>query len=955
MALTTLTGSKTTPEGQTKPGVRALCQMDLYAFARDVLYAHLTPNLLTDTLHKPLCAFIQTTPYDENLYLLSRGFFKSSIITTAAVIQRILADPATWWCQQRWKGRGCGPNTRVLIASNKGENAEGFLAGIKGHLASNDLLLGLFPDILPRDPQRAGIEWTQAAITVQRSRRDLRESTIQTIGVEGELVSRHYDHGVFDDCVAKENSASKAERAKVWDFFMKSRPLFDPGSTKDFVGCLPAGAEVLLADGRVRPIEAMKVGDRVWSAGEDGTLSVRAVQAVLPQGEAATVTVQTRAKTLRATPNHPFLKCERGRFVWTRADQLAAGDYIVAIKRIGGGDDVDTWLDDEFIWLFGFLMGDGWAYVKGHRGHVGIALSQDEPLNARVLSAARTYLSSGVWRRLPALGCARSDGRADAVWLQARGLVGTAKTKRVPDWIFQLPAASREAFLRGFCDADGHRDPVAQEAWRVEISNQALLDDLRHLAMLCGVRTGGVYHRRRLIHAPNSPAAVWSETWSSLFNFAPIDRDEFWAYVGGHGGGWRSRRAGDRLNPDRGLRPEFVLAVTPNPGTEMVYDLSIEGVPAFFANGLAVHNTHWHYADAYAEQKARRARGQLQMGLYVKAAWEKTTARAATDPGVLDGTVGDVPGHGWVAVTFPERFCLRRPPGDTTRLELLVERENEPSNFNAQYLLNPVSAETAHFPRLDATGAPNLQLETASPPLHELWVAMAIDPAQSLHKWADYSGIAVGGFDRRGDLWLLELWMARRDDEALVRKIFDLVEQFRARGVEMKAIGFEAVGFAKGFRHVFTIEGDRRGFYLPILGLERDTQRTKQQRIGLIQGPWMGKQIHALATCEALADFVDQADKFRMDQENESDDLLDPVADLYQLRGKQSAPADPFLSDEAAQRWRWEQELRRTRPELDALSLRIAWHHQQSRLAATQAEEARALQGAAGGLSELWG
>ena len=601
MALTTLTASKTTPEGQTKPGVRALCQMDLYAFARDVLYAHLTPNLLTDTLHKPLCAFIQTTPYDENLYLLSRGFFKSSIITTAAVIQRILADPATWWCQQRWKGRGCGPNTRVLIASNKGENAEGFLAGIKGHLASNDLLLGLFPDILPRDPQRAGIEWTQAAITVQRSRRDLRESTIQTIGVEGELVSRHYDHGVFDDCVAKENSASKAERAKVWDFFMKSRPLFDPGSTKDFVG------------------------------------------------------------------------------------------------------------------------------------------------------------------------------------------------------------------------------------------------------------------------------------------------------------------------------------------------------------------THWHYADAYAEQKARRARGQLQMGLYVKAAWETTTARAATDPAVLDGTVGDVPGHGWVAVTFPERFCLRRPPGDTTRLELLVERENEPSNFNAQYLLNPVSAETAHFPRLDATGAPNLQLETASPPLHELWVAMAIDPAQSLHKWADYSGIAVGGFDRRGDLWLLELWMARRDDEALVRKIFDLVEQFRARGVEMKAIGFEAVGFAKGFRHVFTIEGDRRGFYLPILGLERDTQRTKQQRIGLIQGPWMGKQIHALATCEALADFVDQADKFRMDQENESDDLLDPVADLYQLRGKQSAPADPFLSDEAAQRWRWEQELRRTRPELDALSLRIAWHHQQSRLVATQAEEARALQGAAGGLSELWG
>jgi hypothetical protein len=586
MPPTVLTASKTTPEAQTKPAMRMLCQTDLYAFARRVLYAHLTPNLLTDTLHKPLCAWMQTTRYDENLYLLSRGFFKSSIITTAAVIQRILADPATWWCQQRWHGRVCGPNTRILLASNKGENAEGFLAGIKGHLSGNDLLLGLFPEILPRDPARAGLEWTQGAITVQRSRRDLRESTIQTIGVEGELVSRHYDGGVFDDCVGKENSGTKAERAKVWDFFMKARPLFDPGATKEFVG------------------------------------------------------------------------------------------------------------------------------------------------------------------------------------------------------------------------------------------------------------------------------------------------------------------------------------------------------------------THWHYADAYAAQRARHARGQLPMGIYIKAAWEKTTPRTADDPAVRDGVVGDVPGHGWVAVSFPERFCLRRPPGDTTRLELLVERDNEPSNFNAQYLLNPVSAETAHFPRLDPTGAPNLQLERAAPPLSTLWVAMAIDPAQSLHKWADHSGIAVGGFDHRGDLWLLELWMARRDDEALVRKVFDLVEHFQARGAPMQRIGFEATGFQKGMRHVFTNEGDRRGFYLPILGLERDTQRTKQQRIGLIQGPWMAKQIHALESCEALADFIDQADKFRMDQENESDDLLDPVADLYQLRGKPNTPAvaaswaDPEVLEQRA----WEAQVLAARAAngqggLDRMSLLIGWQQHRARQA----------------------
>jgi hypothetical protein len=601
MPPTVLTSKKTTAASETLQGLRVACQVDLYALAKRVLYAHLTPNLLTDGLHRPLCEAVQGTPYEENLYLLSRGMFKSSLITVANVIQRLLADPGAWWCQQRWRGRTCGPNTRILIASNKGENAEDFLTSIKGHLATNEILLALFPEILVREPERNAVEWTKTAITLRRPRRDLKESSIQTIGITGELTSKHYDGGVFDDCVGKENSATKDEREKVWDFLLKARPLFDPGATKDYVG------------------------------------------------------------------------------------------------------------------------------------------------------------------------------------------------------------------------------------------------------------------------------------------------------------------------------------------------------------------TNWHYDDAYERLRQQQARGEIRLGVYVRPAWEATPPRGDDDPAVVAGDVGLVPGHGWVRVTFPERFCLERVGDADQRLALLPEWRREPSNFNAQYLLNPVSADTAHFPRLDPAGQPNLQLVAAAPPLEDLWVAMAIDPASSLHKWADYSGIAVGGFDRSGNLWLLELWMGRRDDEALVRKVFDLVEQFRARGAEMKVIGFETTGFAKGFRHVFTIEGDRRGFYLPIRPLERDTSKTKQQRIGLIQGQWMAKQIHALTTCEALAEFCDQAEKFRMDQESKTDDLLDPVADLYQLRGRPSEKADPFLTDEAAQRVRWMQQLQATRPEMDAMSTRIAWHHHQARQLADAEAQQRALHAVHGGLQELWG
>jgi hypothetical protein len=109
----------------------------------------------------------------------------------------------------------------------------------------------------------------------------------------------------------------------------------------------------------------------------------------------------------------------------------------------------------------------------------------------------------------------------------------------------------------------------------------------------------------------------------------------------------------------------------------------------------------------------------------------------------------------------------------------------------------------------------------------------------------------------------------------------------------MKAIGFEAVGFAKGFRHVFTIEGIGGGFYLPILGLERDTTRTKAAaHRGCCRGRgW--KQIHAAGRARRWRSSWTRPTSSGWTRKT-SDDLLDPVADLYQLRGKPSAPVDRF-------------------------------------------------------------
>jgi len=63
-----------------------------------------------------------------------------------------------------------------------------------------------------------------------------------------------------------------------------------------------------------------------------------------------------------------------------------------------------------------------------------------------------------------------------------------------------------------------------------------------------------------------------------------------------------------------------------------------------------------------------------------------------------------------------------------------------------------LSDDTAHFKR------EHLEIVDAHPPLDEMWVAMTVDPAISVKYRSDYSGLAVGGFDYKGTLYLLEVY-----------------------------------------------------------------------------------------------------------------------------------------------------------------------------------------------------
>lgn len=206
--LTPLTKRKATPHDQTRDGMRWLAQNDLYVLAKKMLgYADMTPHF-----HKPMLQWTQREPTKKKLHMAARGTYKSSGVTCAKRVQYILNTPAN-----------CS-----LLGSNKAENAEKMLAEIEGHLQS-ELLCWLFPDILWQTPREQAEHYLKKTLTVKRPKglRPRKEATIETNGVEGELVSNHYEHGTFDDCVGYENSQTRSERMKVIDWYEAAQALID--------------------------------------------------------------------------------------------------------------------------------------------------------------------------------------------------------------------------------------------------------------------------------------------------------------------------------------------------------------------------------------------------------------------------------------------------------------------------------------------------------------------------------------------------------------------------------------------------------------------------------------------------------------------------------------------------------------------------------------------------------
>jgi phage terminase large subunit-like protein len=148
----------------------------------------------------------------RRLWLWSRGFFKTSLITEAHSVFLVINNP----------------NIRILIVSYSLEVAKKPLGAIRNHFIGNELFRYLFREICPEGNKDGKIEFgTTESLVVRGRTKGLKEPSIMCAGIGTNITGLHFDVMKIDDLVNKDSVTNDTQIQASKDYYSLLRPLFD--------------------------------------------------------------------------------------------------------------------------------------------------------------------------------------------------------------------------------------------------------------------------------------------------------------------------------------------------------------------------------------------------------------------------------------------------------------------------------------------------------------------------------------------------------------------------------------------------------------------------------------------------------------------------------------------------------------------------------------------------------
>lgn len=101
-----------------------------------------------------------------------------------------------------------------------------------------------------------------------------------------------------------------------------------------------------------------------------------------------------------------------------------------------------------------------------------------------------------------------------------------------------------------------------------------------------------------------------------------------------------------------------------------------------------------------------------------------------------------------------------------------------------------------------------------------------IDPAIGELKHHDYTALIVAAVDEKKNWYIIEAKRQRINPSQIIQMCFDTFAKYKC-----SAIGIEDVAFQRSIIHFAMEEARRRGVSLPVTGVKRGPDKTKQMRI----------------------------------------------------------------------------------------------------------------------------
>lgn len=389
------------------------------------------------------------------------------------------------------------------------------------------------------------------------------------------------------------------------------------------IGCLTENAKLYTNPKGPISIKDLKTGDWVYTTDLNSLEAVKSkVNAVVEQGVKLVFKVMTtNYREIEATANHPFLVLRKTSKIglqtlrWEKLGDLKAGDWIAVVnelpddgkphpiefsydpKLLKHKPNIPSATDENSMWLLGLYVGDGCM----DRSANGIArrIYYAVPPKDR----ARKKLEALLKKVFAIDGAPKGisltiNSTVLASLFLSLGFSGTAKTKRIPNWIFGLPRKQKLAFIEGYFDADGYlRKEMKKDGNQYgqivfASANKQLLEDFKLLMISVGI----------------DPLKIYSYVKErKLYKERLIEYTSHYLSMNIRGNLERLR---DKAEFDPTIRFVRIRSIEPI-GKQRVYDIEVDKTANFIANGIVVHNSKitMKYPSCYLT--GRGARGEI--------------------------------------------------------------------------------------------------------------------------------------------------------------------------------------------------------------------------------------------------------------------------------------------------------------------------------------------------------